>query len=94
MYLEVVLNLIFHPVGLRDDIWQTLSRALREDLRGIRSKLAPEPFCSLPHTFSLPFSMAFLFQNGARDDPTCLLRLLLLRLQPPAAFTYTARMEF
>ena len=37
--------------------------------------------------------MAFLFQNGARDDPTCLLRLLLLPLQP-AAFTYTARMEF
>ena len=43
------------------------------------------------HTFSLSlslkFSMAFLFQNGARDDPTCLLLLL-------SAFTYTARMEF
>ena len=38
-------------------------------------------------SLSLKFSMAFLFQNGARDDPTCLLLLL-------SAFTYTAWMEF
>ena len=85
---------LYHTLGLLDPIWQTPRSAVSEDLRGIRSKLALEPLdsallSSLTHSLSLSlkFSMAFLFQNGARDDPTCLLLLL-------SAFTYTARMEF
>ena len=70
--------LLHHTLGLLDDIWQTPSSAVSKDLRGIRSKLALEPFkFPLSHILSVSFSMAFLFQNWARDDPTCLLLLLL-----------------
>ena len=65
MYIYILQRLAHIGMGLLVYIWQTLSSAASEDLRGIRSKLATEPLVlEFPLSLTLSHILFSLILDG------------------------------